>query len=205
MQKLYMILFSKKRSLVFILFLSLTFTLEIPLNEDNEWEVLQSNPVLIKYKIHNNFPFCQSNKTIEASINDVLELLEDKKNYFKIFDRIEYSKPLTSDIVHIKIDMPFPFSGREYIVKYKKEIRQNNDIIFSFEATNDIKIPLDSRYVRLINASGAWILKPTNSNKTSVTYIWNGELLGDFPDWALTKAWIEQGNEVFAWIEKALN
>jgi hypothetical protein len=34
--------------------------------------------------------------------------------------------------------------------------------------------------------------------------MWNGELLGDFPDWALTRAWIEQGNEVMTWIEEAL-
>ena len=72
------------------------------------------------------------------------------------------------------------------------------------QATNQIQIPVDTDYVRLKNAAGGWILKPIDEYSTQLTYMWNGELLGDFPDWALNRAWVEQGNEVITWIENAL-
>jgi len=41
-------------------------------------------------------------------------------------------------------------------------------------------------------------------NKTKITYAWNGELLGNFPDFGLEKAWITQGTEVLNWLNEAL-
>ena len=136
-------------------------------------------------------------------MEEITQLLEDKENYYQIFDRIEYSKPLTPEIVHIKLDMAFPFSGRDYIVKYTKNNAEGG-FIYSFTATKEIEISVDDDYVRLVNAAGGWILHPIDEHTTKLTYIWNGELLGDFPNWALTRAWMEQGNEVITWIEEAL-
>jgi hypothetical protein len=41
-------------------------------------------------------------------------------------------------------------------------------------------------------------------NKTKVIYAWNGELLGNFPDFALTRAWVTQGTEVLNWLDEEL-
>ena len=49
-----------------------------------------------------------------------------------------------------------------------------------------------------------WIIENLNNSQTKVTYLWNGQLLGDFPDWALDRAWRQQGVEVFSWLNKAL-
>jgi len=182
---------------------SISFSIQIPLDVDTNWEALQSKTVVIEWQKYDGFPFCRATKIISSPIEDLIQLLEDKKNYYKIFDRIEYSKPLTPEIVHVKLDMPFPFSGRDYIVKYTKNNIEKN-YIYSFTATTEIEISIDDDYVRLINASGAWILHPIDEHTTELTYMWNGELLGDFPDWALTRAWVEQGNEVMIWIEDAL-
>ena len=48
------------------------------------------------------------------------------------------------------------------------------------------------------------LLNKTSKNKTKVTYAWNGELLGNFPDFGLEKAWITQGTEVLNWLDQAL-
>jgi hypothetical protein len=170
---------------------------------DTHWEVLQSEAVVIEWQKYDGFSFCKATKIVSATMEKLTQLLEDKENYYKIFDRIEYSKLLTPEIVHIKLDMPFPFSGRDYIVKYSKN-NIGNDFIYSFTATTEIEISIDDDYVRLVNASGGWILHPIDQQTTELTYMWNGELLGDFPDWALTRAWVEQGNEVMTWIEDAL-
>ena len=186
-----------------LLIVSFSFAIKIPLNVDTNWEALETNTIVIQWQRYDGFPFCKATKIISSTMEELIQLLEDKENYYKIFERIEYSKLLTSEIVHIKLDMPFPFSGRDYIVKYTKN-NIKNDFIYSFEATSEIAISIDDDYVRLVNASGGWILHPIDEHTTELTYMWNGELLGDFPDWALTRAWIEQGNEVMAWIEDAL-
>ncbi len=186
-----------------LLIVSFSFAIKIPLNVDTNWEALETNAILIQWQKYDGFPFCKATKIVSATMEELTQLLEDKENYYKNFDRIEYSKLLTPEIVHIKLDMPFPFSGRDYIVKYTKK-NIGNDSIYSFTATTEIEISIDDDYVRLVNASGGWILHPIDEHTTELTYMWNGELLGDFPDWALTRAWVEQGNEVMTWIEDAL-
>lgn len=183
--------------------ISFSFAIKIPLYVDTNWESIQSEAVVIEWQYHDGFPFCRASKEISASINQITELLEDKENYYQTFDRIEYSKLLTPEIVHLKLDMPFPFSGRDYIVFYSQN-KIDDNLYYRFEATKQIPIAIDSDYIRLENAAGGWILHPINEHTTKLTYMWNGQLLGDFPDWALTRAWLEQGNEVMIWIEDAL-
>ena len=186
-----------------ILLTSFSFAIQIPLYVDNNWEMLQSKSVVIEWQNYDGFPFCKASKEISVPMQEITKLLEDKENYYQIFDRIEYSKLLTPEIVHIKLDMPFPFSGRDYIVLYSQNQIDDN-FYYRFEATNQISISVDKDYIRLIHAAGGWILHPIDEYTTELTYMWNGELLGDFPNWALTRAWIEQGNEVMTWIEDAL-
>ena len=63
---------------------------------------------------------------------------------------------------------------------------------------------LDPDHVRLPNAAGIWILTALEPNKTKVIYGWNGELLGNFPDFGLIRAWVTQGTEVLNWLDEEL-
>ena len=167
------------------------------------WIQLQNNSIKIDWQKNNGTQYCRAFTIYNHPSKQIKELLENQENYPNIFDRIISSEIIKDNIVHIKLDLPFPFSGRDYIVKY--EYKKYNDIeYFIYKATSEVKIPLDKSFVRLVNAEGLWKIDPINENQTEVTYIWNGELLGDFPDWALTTAWTEQGNEVLTWLKEAL-
>ena len=127
---------------------------------------------------------------------DILEELDVKK-------RVEKAIRLDNNIVQIILDMPFPFNGRDYVVQY--DINQLKDQwIFSYSSVKHPNEISNQNYVRLPNAAGIWILNTTNTNMTKVTYAWNGELLGNFPDFGLKEAWIKQGTEVLLWLNKAL-
>jgi hypothetical protein len=80
----------------------------------------------------------------------------------------------------------------------------DNEFIYRFHAVIHPEAPLNSKYVRLIHAAGEWRLSPLDSTHTEITYTWNGELLGDFPNWALTRAWKQQGLEVMTWLQEAI-
>ena len=136
--------------------------------------------------------------------SDVFKIIENKINYPNVFRRISKIKLYEDDIIHIHLNMPFPFSKRDYIVKYELVNKQNYSEFYFHSVKHPKSIrPKDS--VLLPNAGGKWIIKKISHDKTKVTYIWNGQLLGDFPDWAMTKAWKKQGEEVLEWLNISLN
>ena len=188
-----------------IITLSISFGLDLKsINQLNDWVILQEKPVKVDWLSFKGYPISRAEKLIEHNLNEIAEIIEDIEQYPTVFKRVTKTKRLDSNIVHVMLDMPFPFSGRDYVIKYSSE-KDENIWKFSFYAVDHPKGTLKPGVVRLDNAAGIWILKGLPNNKTMVTYAWHGELLGNFPDFGLNKAWITQGTEVLTWLDKALS
>ena len=169
-----------------------------------DWKLLQNKPVKIEWIEYKGFPISRSEIILNHSIEKVSNTIQDLDHYPIIFERVEKAIRLDNNIVQIILDMPFPFSGRDYVIQY--DINQLKDQwIFTYSSVKHPNEISNQNYVRLPNAAGIWILNTTNTNMTKVTYAWNGELLGNFPDFGLKEAWIKQGTEVLLWLNKALN
>ena len=178
---------------------------DIPISESiDSWTVLQDDVTWIGWTDHSGFPVCQTRANFPYPMKSISNIIEDIENYPNVFKRITTAKILDDDIAYLMLDMPFPFSGRDYIIQFIKD-KSETDWVFSFKAVTHVDTPPNERFVRLINAAGIWLIKPISNNETAVTYTWNGELLGDFPSWALPKAWKTQGNEIIEWLGAALN
>ena len=115
---------------------------------------------------------------------------------------MNFSKKYNNNIVHVILDLPGMFNNRDYVVKFKS-IKNNNAIVYEFESIHDLIEP-NNNSVRLVNAGGKWKLESINNNLTKVTYIWNGDMSGNFPSWGLKRAWTKQGNEVLGNLKTAL-
>ena len=187
------------RKIKTIILLFLLCSLLLSQNIIESWNILQKDSVVIKYK-QEKFPICEANMLIHANIQDVLLVVEDLVNYKVFFDSIIISDINDKDEVRLAINMPFPFSDRDYTVKFSKNyVKINNDdknVNFLYESVISNSYPLDSKYIRLVNAQGGWFINYVDSNYTNIKYQWNGEMLGNFPELAYTKAWIQQGNEI---------
>ena len=166
-------------------------------------EILHDDKIWIGWKHSGDFDWCRAISTIKAPISVVRKTIEDKANYPNVFKRVESAIIITDEILYIALDMPFPFTGRDYVVKYIQQ-QEGSDFIYRYHPVIHPEAQLDSKYVRLIHAAGEWRLTPLDSTKTEVTYTWNGELLGDFPNWALGRAWKQQGLEVMTWLQEAI-
>ena len=175
----------------------------LPPDNLENWEILKDEKIWIGWQHADGFDWCRVKSKLDAPIADIRRIIEDKENYPNIFKRIETTKIITDEIVYIALDMPFPFAGRDYVVKYIQE-QKEADFIYRFHAVIHPDVPIKNKYVRLINAGGEWRLKSLDSRQTEITYSWNGELLGDFPNWALTRAWTKQGDEVLNWLKESL-
>ena len=193
-------------SSLFVIFLSLSGLFSqiiLPQPTQNHWQTLYEGKISVDWQETGSIQWCRSQAVIHAPIAMVEKIIQDKKNYPRVFKRVDFAHIITDDIVHLALDMPFPFSGRDYVVRYVQSA-EGKDRVYRFTAVTEPEVSIRGDYVRLVNAAGEWRLTPLDSTRTKVTYLWNGELLGDFPDWALPRAWETQGIEVLTWLEEAL-
>ena len=194
----------KKLFAVLGLSLSQLFSLDLHgIETMTGWENLQSGAISISWCTYDNFPISRAETVLNHSIDRISMAIQDLDHYPDIFDRVTKTNRLETDVVQIVLDMPFPFDGRDYIVKYNIE-NLDDRWVFVFTTVAHPKGILNPDHVRLPNAAGIWILTALEPNKTKVIYAWNGELLGNFPDFGLTRAWVTQGNEVLNWLNETL-
>ena len=163
-------------------------------SDKSDWNILSEGPVLIKV-METDYPHCQSEIIIDDSISNILKVIEDVNSYKSFFDSIVISDMNTNGEVRLGVDMPFPFSDRDYTVKFNR-LENQNEISYLYNPIVSDNFPEDQNYIRLIDAKGGWILTKIKDNKTLVTYKWNGDMRGDFPKWAYSRAWVKQGNEI---------
>ena len=169
------------------------------------WIVLQddSHDIWIGYNETPDISWCRTISNLPFSIDKIDKIIEDKGNYYNIFDRVTQSRVVSNDIVYIRYDMPFPMSDRDFLVIYT--IEKTPDIAsYKFEALKEYDFPVFSSSVRLEDAAGEWYLEKIDDSSTQVVYTWNGDLGGSFPSYALTRAWDKQGNEMINWLEESL-
>jgi len=198
----------KKNIFILIVLSSVFSTIDAEIKLDSiesvtDWNIIQKNEIEIRWTTYDSYPICQTTSILPFSIESISSIIEDVSNYPKVFKRIHKTNILEKDIIHVMLDMPFLLSDRDYVIKYKKYKTPDN-WEFTFSPVKHINAPLSKKYVRLVNAAGKWKLISKGDNQTSVSYTWNGELLGDFPNFALERAWKTQGNEIIHWINDAL-
>ena len=132
------------------------------------WNRLQSGSITIEWCQHKSFPISKAETIFKHDIQSIAKVIKDLDSYPNIFKRVTKTQRLGKSLVHIILDMPFPFDGRDYIVQYDI-LEKTNSWVFSFSTPKNIDTPIVDGHVRLVNAAGVWILNKTSKNKTKVT------------------------------------
>ena len=194
----------KLTSLYICFLFSLALSIDISyIENDEDWQQLQNKEIKIYHKIINDQPYCKASKIFSFNSYKIKSILDDKKNYSKNFKRIMFCDSINKDVVHIGVKLPFPFNPRDYVVEYKY-FKNDGKEYYIYSSVQKSTIKNTSRFIRLPNASGIWLMEQVNKDKTKLTYLWQGELLGSFPSWVLKRVWKEQGNELLTQLEIAL-
>ena len=97
-----------------IITLSISFGLDLKsINQLNDWVILQEEPVKVDWLSFKGYPISRAEKLIEHNLNEIAKIIEDIDQYPTVFKRVTETKRLDSNIIHVMLDMPFPFSGRD--------------------------------------------------------------------------------------------
>ena len=177
--------------------------IKIPPHNLENWKILNDGMPWIGCQEYNGFPWCRATEVLPYSISEIEYFIGNFNYYSNIFNRIESSTRVDSNIVYLKVDYPFFLSDRDYIVQYNS-FKENDNIIYQWSAVIHPDYPVYNDIVRLINAAGEWKLVYITPDSTEVSYSWNGELLGDFPSFSLGRAWKTGGTEIIEELRQAI-
>jgi hypothetical protein len=164
---------------------------------------LQSAPVWVGCTRAEGSSWCRSVANVAAPVAKIESILRDFAHYPQVFHRVKRASVVDSDIVRILLDMPSPLSDRDYVARFTRS-NEGADTVFRWVAVEHPGAPVVPGAVRLTRAAGEWRLSPQDDGTTVVTYTWNGEMDGDFPSWALSRAHLTQGNEVLVWLQESV-
>ena len=87
--------------------------LDIPGHSSQGWTTIQDKDIWIGYKKIDNVTWCRAKTIFPYSIEKIVPLIEDKRNYVNVFKRLTVSDILEDEIVYIRLDMPFFLSDRD--------------------------------------------------------------------------------------------
>jgi hypothetical protein len=132
-------------------------------------------------------------EVLEDATVRVASSLENMGSQADIFEAVSSIRDLGNNTYHVTLDFPGMMSDRDYVVTFSKAT-EGPDLVYSWvPATNTEAPPVDG-VVRLSKMAGEWRLSPSGEN-TRVTYLWQADLMGSFPTWALPVARKKTGNE----------
>ena len=192
---------------IILLLLALNlFAFEVPdYNSNDTWIELQSGRehIWVGYIEKPNINWVRTSSILPFKFEEVSKMIEEEENYSKIFNRVIISEEVLKDVIYMKIDMPFPFYDRDYLVEYSI-VKEVSSASYAFSAIQDNRYPPLSSCVRLENAAGEWYLEKVDESSTRVSYTWNGDQGPSFPSYALTTAWKTQGSEMITDLKKSL-
>tara|TARA_B100002051_G_scaffold184284_1_gene174432 strand:+ start:63 stop:680 length:618 start_codon:yes stop_codon:yes gene_type:complete len=174
-------------------------------NSNDNWIELQSGieNIWVGYIEKPNINWVRTSSILPFKFEEVSKMIEKEENYSEIFKRVIISKEVLKDVIYMKIDMPFPFYDRDYLVEYSI-VKEASSASYAFSAIEDERYPPLSSCVRLEKAAGEWYLEKIDGLSTRVSYTWNGDQGPSFPSYALTTAWKTQGSEMITDLEKSL-
>ena len=186
-----------------LLFSLLVSEIKIPPPSLDNWNVLNNQNPWIGYRDYNELPWCRSIEIFPYSISEIEYFVGNFDSYSLVFHRMESSEIVDTNIVYLRVDYPLFLSDRDYIVKYNS-FQEDNDVIYQWTAIEHQNSPVYDDAIRLINAAGEFRLTYINQDSTEVSYSWNGELLGDFPNFYLQTAWKTGGTEIMQELRQAI-
>lgn len=175
-----------------MLVLLTTAALAMP-GADATWEVLDSSPVRIECTEVSGKPWCRSTGLIAAPVDQVATALEDMAGQSDVFEAVSQIDTLGDDTYRIVLDFPGMFADRDYVAKFEK-LTEGDARIYRWKPVTHPNAPATDDIVRLSRMEGEWRLEPAGA-ETRATYLWQAELMGSFPTWALSTARKKAGNE----------
>ncbi len=167
-------------------------------NAMGNWELLRDKDGIKVYKKHIEGSKIYEFKgvtVVNAKIETVAEIMLDFKamtkwilfvEEFRVLKGLEKKNNDFSMSAYISIDLPWPISNRDCVMKITGALSNNNTKITADTlALRKQVVPLKEGYIRLTRISNKWIIEAIAENKISLSYSIRADPQGYIPAWAV--------------------
>lgn len=150
------------------------------------WAVVQEAGPRVECAVVGGEPWCRAIGAIDQPIDRVAVVLEDMPRYKDRFPRILDMRMLDDDTLYVLLDYPAGLSDRDYVARYTRSTDAQARLWRWEPATHPDAPP--GAAVRLPQMAGEWRLDPIDPGHTRVTYTWQADLGGSFPNFLAARA-----------------
>lgn len=129
----------------------------------------------------------QASVTLNTSLNNTIALITNHKTaaeWAPYVGKIEVISPLNAEgvmIYRMEIDLPFPMTDRDVVIKSQLRQRNTGEVWLENTAINDGRAPEREGLVRIKHYQGSWQLRPLKNNQLEVTTNGYADLGGAIP------------------------
>ncbi len=162
--------------------------LQISVNAQN-WELKKNKNGVKVYtrKTQSGYYEFKAMTTIDASINQVYNIIADANNYSSWIDQVSFSKLISKNnssfTVYYQIDLPAGVRNRD-IILYNQIVTYSTAVIKVDLKCNNTAYNIEKSYTRIDDAYGYWLFE-ASGGKSSVTYQFYSNPKGNFPAWLI--------------------
>jgi len=135
---------------------------------------------------HKGATWCRTEATFRGDLPTMIRAIQNTDRFVEESKALSDIEDLSVNVKRVVLDFPYPFSDRDYVVRYTLD-QDPNRTVYRFQAVDHPSAPPQDDIVRLNQMAGEWDLKSVGAN-TRIRYTWQADLGGDFPAWALEPA-----------------
>ncbi len=128
--------------------------------------------------------------TINAKRSDIVKAITNIPDYVNWYPNVSVAKVLKSishneDIIYYKIDLPWPASDRDAVLRFNVDSNESNKIT-KIDMIEELKtIENFDNVVRIKGVKGFWKLTSLGDNKTKIHYQFVGNPGGSLAVWII--------------------
>lgn len=155
----------------------------------DKWELEKQKDnvsVYLRKAANSNIKETKAFTVINAPMQSICDVIKDGDEYKNWVDQISYSKKLkeTGNVTFIYycLKLPIGFKNRDLVFKTTTENINKTSIKLTVESAWN-SYPEQSKYLRIKEAGGYWLLNEVQKGKTEVTYQFHVDPGGNIPSW----------------------
>ena len=156
-----------------------------------------------------DFDSFKAEMTVKTTVKDVVSLLQDVKNYSKIFPDLSESKVLkregdTVQYQYTRTAAPWPVSDRDGIYKMIFHTNRNTGAVNTEAYAVPDMLPEKEDVVRIRKSRAYWRITPKANGMVQIEYEVHADPGGNIPSWLANEAAVNVPFDTFKNLKKEL-
>ena len=180
--------------------------------KDENWELKKSKKgidVYTRLMEDSKFKEYKSICTVEATPNELVEILLDVENYYQWMANVKIAEVVAENgenefYVYSEVEVPWPFDNRDQVTRSVVTRNDETGAITIQVSIVDGYVPEKKGKIRMPSGHGKWMFTPLEDGLTEVHHSFGGDPGGSIPSWVVNMFLVESPLKTMIGIQERL-